>query len=69
MERDHGLEVHAHEDFIDNLAAGRPAYAFADFICNGLDAEAAKSFSRDQGFTDKRYIDDQIVSECASGSF
>ena len=36
------LEVQAQEDFVEKLAAARPAQALAELIWNGMDAEARK---------------------------
>src|SRR5262245_3900980 len=40
MERDKVFEVHAQEDFVEKLAAARPAQALSELAWNGLDAEA-----------------------------
>jgi len=44
------LEVQAQEDFVEKLAAARPAQALAELLWNGLDAEATKvSVEADRG--------------------
>jgi hypothetical protein len=40
MSNDRVIEVQAQEDFVEKLAAARPAQALAELIWNGLDAEA-----------------------------
>jgi hypothetical protein len=42
MPKDKVFEVKAQEDFVEKLAAARPAQALAELIWNGLDAEATK---------------------------
>ncbi len=41
MPQDRLLEVQVQEDFVEKLAAARPAQALAELIWNGLDAEAS----------------------------
>jgi hypothetical protein len=44
------FEVQAQEDFVEKLAAARPAQALAELVWNGLDAEATKvSIEVDRG--------------------
>jgi hypothetical protein len=42
MENDRILDVEVQEDFVEKLAAARPAQALAELIWNGLDAEATR---------------------------
>jgi hypothetical protein len=50
MPKDKVFEVQAQEDFIEKLAAARPAQALAELVWNGLDAEASKvSIEIDRG--------------------
>jgi len=42
MPRDRVFEVEAQEDFVEKLAAARPAQALAELAWNGLDAEATQ---------------------------
>lgn len=50
MLREHIFEVQAQEDFVEKLAAARPAQALAELVWNGLDAEATKvSIEVDRG--------------------
>src|SRR6266480_3061493 len=50
MPTDKVFEVQAQEDFIEKLAAARPAQALAELVWNGLDAEATKvSIEIDRG--------------------
>jgi hypothetical protein len=50
MPEERVLEVRAQEDFVEKLAAARPAQAVAELVWNGLDAEATKvSVESDRG--------------------
>src|SRR5256885_10780813 len=50
MPQERILEVHAQEDFVEKLAAARPAQALAELVWNGLDAEATRvSIEVDRG--------------------
>src|SRR5882762_5740407 len=51
------FEVQAQEDFVEKLAAARPAQALAELVWNGLDAEATKvSVEVDRGPLGLTYI-------------
>ena len=50
MPKESIFEVQAQEDFVEKLAAARPAQALAELVWNGLDAEATKvSIEVDRG--------------------
>lgn len=50
MPQERILEVQAKEDFVEKLAAARPAQALAELVWNGLDAEATRvSIDADRG--------------------
>ena len=50
MPKESIFEVQAQEDFVEKLAAARPAQALAELVWNGLDAEATKvSIEIDRG--------------------
>src|SRR5712692_7817596 len=50
MPKETTFEVQAQEDFVEKLAAARPAQALAELTWNGLDAEATKvSIEVDRG--------------------
>ncbi|MHB8499813.1 MAG: ATP-binding protein [Candidatus Acidiferrales bacterium] len=75
MSTERVFEVQAQEDFVEKLAAARPAQALAELIWNGLDAEATRiDVEVDQsqlGLTSIRVRDNghSIAPEEAEGLF
>ena len=69
MPKESIFEVQAQEDFVEKLAAARPAQALAELVWNGLDAEATKvsivwKFDRVTAFTglSNRSVFDMITA-------